>query len=478
MKVSWVTSLLLFLVVTKAFGSSPHSMICPGYAHDVQFMVTGQVILARTLLGKENSEKIKTAIKAQLQFTNHLPLAHEGKWLKYFSASVNPDPMIKILSQEDVSYPFNLTLDGKIEDLYGAKSPYIVAGMKKGILGGRDKAILVKYESVISGALCTTVEKWDSSFDIMLPMDPYLAYWMVPPVKRIERSWGAARGRIPPCLNDEFTDIPVPNFTWYFWQPSNAACRTSEEAKKFVYKARVTVTSKQPFIDEEMDIFSSDGKKVSVIFGWINTQKEISTEFSTVKAWVSDWSRGKYSLFQGKDHSSKSLFSFLFGLPDSWKIRSIQDFGDHLKILLVDGTGRSIDIFWGPSDSLGKVPAKHWDFLTDALQNSDFIIYGGHAGLGENLKWQDQQKTKRSSIKKSQTLAILSCYSNSYFSIEKIFPRGGRKVGSRTLIQSVNEIKQVGKVSLALVKRFFGMKLTKNLKKEVGNDFLILEVSK
>jgi hypothetical protein len=71
---------------------------------------------------------------------------------------------------------------------------------------------------------------------------------------------------------------------------------------------------------------------------------------------------------------------------------------------------------------LGLKPPQHWEILKQALASSQYILYNGHSGLGNNMKIDNALEATNSkpvdvfkTIPSHQMIAYFSCYSYGYF---------------------------------------------------------------
>ena len=129
--------------------------------------------------------------------------------------------------------------------------------------------------------------------------------------------------------------------------------------------------------------------------------------------------------WQGQDPATLGTFTFMHLMKRlaenvHW---SAEDLGDHL---IFKGLGRlvhsqrtiSIQIYLGPTVDYQK-GRRHWGFLSDALRDSDFIFYSGHAGMGYTFSFDNLKKYSDfkgfEHTPQNQFIAVLSCSSISYF---------------------------------------------------------------
>jgi hypothetical protein len=307
---------------------------------------------------------------------------------------------------------------------------------------------------------------------------------MVPATGRVEMTFSRLKAAAPPCVDEEFIDVRAPNYLWYFWKPRRKECLRSATARSAILRATAKVIESAPLRNSREAVLAQTRtagaepgpKKATLIFGWIATQAAPESEKERLLRWIESWKAGTQGIYPSGDFSSYSLVTFLNRLGRSWTVTAL-DAGekDKIEFTLSHPARHEIRVFWGPTDVLSSTHTpKHWPVLLEALRSSDFVLYTGHSGLGENLNWKRYfPKENFRTGKAEQMIILLSCSALSYFPPE-LFVHDGNDALKRTVVYNGNDSNFVGRTVSFLIAGFFGDR-EKNSKasKDPNDDFLI-----
>ena len=342
-----------------------------------------------------------------------------------------------ILTVKKIPYPVDVFLD-KIE-VDSSHYPDEVLGKwyKKGA-----EAMEVTYRAVVKATRCKTPQE---SYDLILPLDPYLAYWYVPKDKRVEMAYGPEKKALTtPCAHRLMVQFKYPNMYWNVWMPRAKACGgfLREDLHLGLFRAAFTPGPREQkrvefsYLNDQRDRI--DISFVSGLLHPMDTDenlKNIRKLLENINS-IDEIDREKQ---KGQDTATLATLTFMHLMRTlardiHW---SAEDRRDHL---IFKSEGRlihskrplSIQIYLGPTVDYQK-GRLHWQFLSDALKRSDFIFYSGHSGMGytltlENLKKNSNFKTFENTPA-HQFIAVLSCSSISYFGRDFI---EGRNLSGRT----------------------------------------------
>ena len=439
-------------------------MSCNGTASELQMQITGELVLNKKFIpehSETNPSILEAAVKEQLQFARHLSHAGNKKNIRFYSPRFDFEN-IKITSVKEVPYALTLNLDNK-KTLFGAESSYLSAAFKSAKTAANDPALLVQYIVDFSGAICTNKPELKEKIFTDLPRDPYLAYWLVPEKGRIETTWRQAKTKITPCADSEFADIPAPNFYWYFWDTTKSKCKLEKSA---IYTAQIKIKSTKQFKSESPDFFVSQKEndepiRITGIFGWMDTQREPTAEINAVYDSLQNFFLNKAPAQQNvSDPSSLSVLKFSREIANYFGADRVLEIKRQKNNLVFEIRGKvkdsqrpvSIRVFWGATDTLSPSTPKHWPILKDALAQDDMIIYSGHSGLGENMNWKKYSPDPNfKSTVPHQTIALLSCYTYSYFQPE-LFQGNADYSVVRDIVYTGSAVGESGDAALGLVR--------------------------
>lgn len=320
-------------------------------------------------------------------------------------------PKISIQNVRDAKYPATIVLDD------GKK-------IEKG-----SRATEVMYSAEVPVALCSQNEA-ARKFALTLPRDPNVAFWYVPKSEHRELQYGAIKHTTNPCAFNQMADLKSPDMYWYVWQPN--AEGEGFKCKDFLDPNTEVIQASADFIPAptsevaySFDALGEGPIKISMIFGLLGKKprKETIQNFASM---VNVASSTSFLSSKGIDGGALIALHVLSLMPelaniDEWQKTAEETFA----VLKTSGELRSsgrkveIEVFVGPTVDYHE-GTRHWNFLANAVKNSHFIFYNGHAGMGstftlEKLKAQTQFSASAGELPQYQMFAVLSCFATDYY---------------------------------------------------------------
>lgn len=392
--------------------------------------------------GEIDLKKQKELVRSQLKYFDGY-VDHSG--FDKFRIVPHSVKNFEIKKVTQVKYPAKIYLDSVPLD-----ENYYPKRIQNKWYNSGDEAIKISYTAKLKVTRClNTKTSQDGNFDIILPVDPYLAYWYVPKEKRVEIKLSSKYNMIStPCASPIMAELIFPNMYWNVWKPR--AKRKDFDCAKLLKEGEHIITAKAKFTPIEVkpqplefSHLKNKGKiKVSLINGLVFPidTKENLERARILLANINSINKIQQKDLKEQDIGTLATFTILNLFKEltndlSWLVEDRQDH------FIFKGVGRlkysnkdfEISIYLGPSVEYQK-GRKHWSFLANALEESDFIFYSGHSGMGtafslENLK-KNIDDFSFIETPKNQFIAILSCSSISYFGDD--FIKARRKESKRT----------------------------------------------
>ncbi len=412
------------------------SSVCGKQSTRYSAKLRSKVVLNHKVLKRiPNRQDYQDAIADQLGYLRGVYFNHfrpKGMHLAF----ANHWRSLAVLSESVQSYGADLVIDTPKPYPEVPRKEYIDSARQVGKVNFSDLATIVDYEVEIEAIGCSESEQALAlDLAIVLPSDPYLAYWAVPADKRVQRSWRSVSAKVNPCADNEMADLPSPEYYWYFYDPYAEGCAPVIERNAYV-NSQLQLTeegrlSNQVQIDHEK-LRALDEIKISLVFGYI-VHDEQYAGLNQVALAIQSGASGLGPETSAWDTSS-AQFLWLWN-----KLDTFLDIGSKAVevadgALIVHAQGRfrgtgqkfTLSFYLGPTDLYGPIPTNHWSHTLSSMLKSDVFIYAGHSGLGENLRINtivDQAipLSSLTSAPKYQIFAYLSCYSYTYFD-QGIYP--------------------------------------------------------
>lgn len=337
---------------------------------------------------------------------------------------------LNILKNEVVQYGISQEIDTPNPYPEVPIKEYINKARQREFTKSTDPATRVSYEVDLESVGCSTGSDFATlSFSPLLPIDPFLAYWSVPAKSRIRKIWRSSNAEVSPCIDNEFADLPSPEYFWYFYNPHAPGCESVSNPVAFE-KMDLKLTAGNPLpsivqIDSE-ELAKVHELHISLVFGYVvHDEQYVKTDLvakalqeglSTVDPQLLKWDTSSRQFLWMWNHLSELVdISSTSVLPDvNFLIATI-----HGKIKN-DGKPVVIRAYLGPTDLYGPIPAQHWNETLRGMLHDDVFIYAGHSGLGENLRISRLAELnlpfgELNRRPDYQILAFISCYSYTYF---------------------------------------------------------------
>jgi hypothetical protein len=383
---------------------------------------------------KNNHEEI---VQAQLRYFDGLVDFDYSKELRFVP---HHEKKIKILSVKNKTYPLEVKVDKWDAGEYPAE--FFERSYKKGA-----GALDIEYEAKLKVTQCSKQAK--NTYEIVLPLDPYLAYWYVPESQRVNLTFSPEHSMITtPCAATMMAELKHPSMYWNVWKPKatveDFSC--SQFLQDEVHVAKSAVVFKPLKVEKKKLEYSFLKDKEKINISLINgtafpdkTSVLLDRARPLLKN-INDFSKISNQELKNQDISvlatlaTMNMFHKIANHLD-WKLIDNEDhfIFETSGTLLHSGKPFEISIYLGPSVEYQE-GRKHWSFLADALKKSDFIFYNGHAGMGtaftvKSVKNNGGLKDFKESPS-HQLIAILSCSSISYFGDD--FKQERSKLGKAT----------------------------------------------
>lgn len=367
----------------------------------------------------------KKLVEKQLKFIDGYLDHLEDKSYKFVP---HKEKTFSILNIEKVSYPSDFIVD-KIE-VDNSLYPNFILGKH---LKKNQEALRVSYKARVKVTKCAKSES-NEKLTIILPKDPYLAFWYVPKNSRVLIIQDEAHKTITnPCSNKLMAELKYPNMYWNVWKPlakeSRFDCKellNKDNHLEIVKSNFLPIKAKKKIVSYEY-LRDTEVLKVSLISGFVSDDSplELTNEAKKLVPFVNKLKDVKPVDFIKQDIGVRSTYTMIglmnkISSDSKWSARTFEDY------TIIKGSGKllnsskkySMEIFIGATVDYQN-GTKHWNFLADALNNSDFIFYSGHAGMGTAFTVPNIYKnTQLKNLKKSpqnQFIAVFSCSSISYF---------------------------------------------------------------
>ena len=463
--------LFLFLLSFAGFAANANSTYsgCDQFGSEVNLEFKGEIKLNQKFFNSKNKTEIEDAIIQQLKYARGYYINLRNQ-LPYSLTLAANNPQIEILTTEKQNYGQSLKIDYIKHPNVQHSNPYIKKAMSKKWTRENDKALRVTYNLKTTANYCGAKNSLEN-IKVLLPTDPYLAYWSVLPKNRRLITWRHVSGVINPCANPELADIPDPYYYWYFWNPLNSgkdsnkkSFSCSELMKANTHYIEVALNL-NPKVDLKINTQTknkselSSAVNIATVFGVIDETAHIlpwkqmvadlkklpKIDMTDLKKMIAKETTGTADT-KLWDRGSEYFIDFIQNLDSVLKVNSVSFNQSENEIffegqLIKSGKNYKLSVMFGFTDILGRNPAEHWSFLKNSISNADYVIYNGHSGLGENIKISnilDFTGTKLDDLFKNspkyQMIAYMSCYSYGYFGDDIVELRKKLKPESNTEI--------------------------------------------
>jgi hypothetical protein len=396
-KESWLCFVLLILV------NSVHAVeslgYCPNLLQEYKVSINSKVQMLNQLVQSE--EDIKRTIQHQINYLNP-HFVNKSK-----SVTLSKVESIKLLDKKTFKAPLNFEIDNNNfespEDAYFSQV-LSLAPKKNQIL----EFLEVDYVAELKMVKC---ESLDLDLSYYLPLMPQLAYWFIEKSQRLEYEYvTGAKNIVNPCATNELADFNKPYYFWYFWNPERSTrgtlCKDVYHSDKLNHVAQLTIEKKQTSIKTTQKA-THEIHNVSIIYGNLS-QKFNQDDLDQINR--NYLKKNKY--FEMLDLNAQNLFKLLQNLDEYFQFKIVDwKKQENAIYITLKNNKTQIQFFIGSTDIHSVWGARHFDFFTQALKESDLVIYSGHAGLGENFRIPASLELAKI---KAKELAFVSCYSYRY----------------------------------------------------------------
>lgn len=357
----------------------------------------------------------------QLKYVDGL-LDHQSheriRFVPYF------EKQVEVLTVKKIKYPIDIHLDEIPHDSTLYPRNIMGSTITKG-----SEALEVTYKARVKVTACSNSKKvLKEKVEIILPLDPYLAYWYIPKDKRVEMTYHPKVKMITtPCSSKVMAQLRLPSMYWNTWKPSAKDC-TLEHGKHIAqFKAEFIPIDIQKKTVQFNHLKMKNKIKISLVNGLLSPE---DTEINLSRArsllpLINEPEKIAKEKFKGQDVAVMATFSLhqtmkRLSVDTKW---TYKDFKDHIVFnvsgkLLHSHKKFELEIYLGPSVNY-QTGRLHWDFLASALRKSDFIFYSGHAGLGSTFSLNELNNAvgfvNFKDSPENQFIGVLSCSSASYF---------------------------------------------------------------
>jgi hypothetical protein len=456
-------SILLFFLSIGTVRSdivAGHPMGCKSESYLKKVSLHGKVLLHDAFMPASLKEKVnirEEAIESQVKhLMSYLKNSADKKSHAVLSSFRGKIGILKI---EKAKYGSSFSVDSYLPTSRGiAQSSYIKKALLRGSVDKNDNAEIIHYQIELMVADCS--EKTETLKKTILPLDPFLSFWIEQKNKRLPRGTPPVRLEgISNCLSDEILLFGNADVSWYFWSPLK--CHLDAQV---TYSPEINELEKLPKIKNlKEDFLSSPDLKLSAIFGIIDSSsyfapidiqkmKNLSfqklTQCQKINVIAECLTLWKDALGPQKDDKyfepgAFHFFNFLKFLNTFITIKKIKMAEDQSPVdilislegtLIDSGTPVVFDVYYGKTslDYGPRVSMNYLKLLHDSFNHYDSISYVGHAGLGQNLKvevlnklWKEE---KLSPVMRSKPLwlGIYNCQAFSYFGpdLKGLFKKG------------------------------------------------------
>lgn len=402
---------------------------------DVEIKYSGEVILAsKNLSGSLSIQEQEDFVRFQLQYLfGYFYLNHQRNKTDLFLSSKTIEIEKMVVTQ--VKYPQDIRIENQWNE--DPTSAYQQAAFNNKFVKQNEPAISIKYNAKIFAKACGSVS--DTKIEIILPKDPYLAYWAVPKDKFIPMSYSVYKAILNPCVHPEMAEIKKSRWYWYTWAPAQDQCSQAIKNSKFYDFISGAVSVKNSQSQLASNYFPElSSYKVSLVFGMLYPN-HVQETVSFLRQNLSDDDlfslESKIPNKNGQDllgeTTLRPLAFFLANLPRLMTVEKkvwhwLDDKSLQITVIGKLSNGKEIDleIYYGITSIDYLETPTFTKFITDSLSTSDFVFYTGHAGAGINFSLSQWSKKslmpigeiqKLISTKKFQGFVLVSCYSNTYF---------------------------------------------------------------
>lgn len=440
------------------FLGSRSEAACQGDISKFKFKIHPQFYLNKNFLPSDalSESDIKAYIEKQMRYVYLTMPGFDKKQTPRFSVIPFGGLKISNIDQKHVTYPLALKVSWQnVNPLFlellqkrdDIDSLYMKKALAAGSTSTTDQALLVSYEAEAEVLLCEN-ETRRFADEVILPVDPFLAFWFVPEDKRIQKlnQFTKETEAINPCANEEFQYDYDPYYYWHYFALDENSCKDrllprTVQSFKLENKTALSTQTRQAFDLKFLDQVRERTLKMTTIFTLIDDdtlypKKPFEKElFGKVDAIIAnpDFNAAKAAIAQLEDYDIAMHSGLIFAwslrqLSDNFKITKLTE-KEQLVIWQLQGELKQSHQKYEVNVTIGSAMETATDYdtfyasLNHGLAKSDIVYFGGHSGVGKNLsenRIQEQVKNLYSNLPSAeipdhQLLVLMTCYSLHYF---------------------------------------------------------------
>ncbi|WP_413290445.1 hypothetical protein [Bdellovibrio sp. HCB337] len=437
---------------------------CQGKSESFSFNIHPKFYLNKKLLPSPTVSDADLSIYADrhLRYIHTSIPAFNKQDTPKFAAIPYDGYKISRIQQKDAKYPFNLeiysngihpSLLKKIKDTQDLDSQYITKALAAGSTSNLDDAIEVTYDAEVKVLTCQD-QTHQFKEQVLMPADPFLAFWFVPEPQRVVK-YNEARKineRITPCATDDLLYDHDPYYYWYYWSLDDRRCADSINKDAFLSykisdKQTISLETTKPFEMKFLETIGARPLKVTVSFTMIDDDSVFHPEPVNI---VLKEKIDSILTLQDFEQARKAIndlsiydIAIRSGLAFAWSMKNLSDEFKIEQLALEEIllqwklTGKfkesqknyEILVTIGSAMKEQSSYEKFYAALNEGLATSDIVYFGGHSGVGKNLSENRIHEAVYSiygsllpqAIPRHQVVMLMTCYSLRYFPLSS-FP--------------------------------------------------------
>jgi hypothetical protein len=452
---------------------------CMGFPFDLHMKFRSTAILEKASLPEDNISRQRifysTAYFQNMYTFTNLHDYNLNTNLKWSSMS-DKEPKVTIVSAEDATYPVDIVIphDTKPSGFLPDTAAYLDKLVQKGKIVKGEPALKITYEYENDIQMCFTENIPDlSKLKIVQPVDPYMAYFVVPleERKQIANPLRKAEQIVNPCMNPESISASpfVPFYQWFFWRPfaeghdSNKTafnCNNYYKENVSIQQVQLTVTENSPkntaFL--AFDKFENLNRPITVSIFMGSQETKVFKKFNKEDAerYIARYLSGidsqtakkELPIFENKyDPKFSSYLWLMRNMTEQMEVKisefDVNDFSAKVTLkgkLKLSRKDIVLKIFLNQNNPRFEGSDHFAKAFADEFLNNDIVIYGGHVNQGnvfaESIeKYGDVMKAKQNHQMSYQILALYSCTAGFFFKGDN-FPKVGNDEFQRDVIRT------------------------------------------
>ncbi len=410
----------------------PVTTQCPD-AREIELSYEASVTLHRDLLPPDEKALEAAALEQTKFLHGFLSSSHNQRIMNHRILITAQKKELRITKKETVPYGSALSVDEALP-LHQA---YTKAAQARGSVGPSDPGLKLTYEARLSAIECYATKDTPAAVKIVLPRDPYLAFWALPKSLHQEVIFHREARVTNPCALSAIAHLKNPELYWYTWnplaRPKGLDCLGELRGRATVVETtlRMRPVEFNPTHPFELEALKHRKRlAVGIMWGLMNDglgqglENESFLRLAPEGNLTTGALRSFLTSYQ-KDPRRKKLDAAFFSLSDL--LLRFETIFDGLEISVREESGslrlrltgvlkeskRPVDttVYFG-NTSLYVNAAYHTPLL-GFLKESDLVFYIGHSGMGDNLNFSKIQNARElsASEKAYQFFGIIGCYS-------------------------------------------------------------------